>query len=40
VNVLITDLASAERLLAESPVVESGTVGGRTRAPGRTVKAR
>jgi DNA-binding transcriptional regulator LsrR (DeoR family) len=40
VNVLITDLASAERLLAESPVVESGAAGGRTRAPKRTVKTR
>jgi DNA-binding transcriptional regulator LsrR (DeoR family) len=39
VNVLITDLASAERLLAESPV-ESGAAGGRTRAPKRKVKAR
>ncbi|MGA3029068.1 MAG: sugar-binding transcriptional regulator [Bryobacteraceae bacterium] len=40
VNVLITDLASAERLLAESAAVESGTGGGSGRAAKRTVKTR
>jgi DNA-binding transcriptional regulator LsrR (DeoR family) len=40
VNVLITDLASAERLLAEIPAVESAAAGGRARAPKRTVRTR
>lgn len=40
VNVLITDLASAERLLADSASGESGTANGAGRASKRTVKAR
>jgi DNA-binding transcriptional regulator LsrR (DeoR family) len=40
VNVLITDLASAKRLLAESPAVESGTATAGGRGTKRTVKAR
>jgi len=40
VNALITDLASAERLLAESSAVESGTTNGSGRAAKKTVKTR
>jgi DNA-binding transcriptional regulator LsrR (DeoR family) len=40
VNVLITDLASAGRLLADSVSSDSGAANGVSRAPKRTVKAR
>jgi DNA-binding transcriptional regulator LsrR (DeoR family) len=40
VNALITDLASAERLLAESSAVESGMTDGSGRAAKKTVKTR